>query len=50
MPFSDVQKAVLRTALDIFVLDNAFFHIEGHPPSSYRVLFGHRLRRESRGF
>jgi hypothetical protein len=25
------KKAVLRTAQDIFVLDNAFFLIEGHP-------------------
>ena len=25
------KKAVLRTAQDIFVLDKAFFLIEGHP-------------------
>jgi hypothetical protein len=25
------KKAVLRTAQDIFALDNAFFLIEGHP-------------------
>jgi hypothetical protein len=28
------QKTVLRTAQDIFVLDNAFFLIEGHPSIS----------------
>jgi hypothetical protein len=27
------KKAVLRTAQDIFVLDKAFFLIEGHPSS-----------------
>jgi hypothetical protein len=28
---------VLRTAQDIFALDNAFFLIEGHPSSSRRL-------------
>jgi hypothetical protein len=28
------KKAVLRTAQDIFVLDKAFFLIEGHPSKS----------------
>jgi hypothetical protein len=32
------KKAVLRTAQDIFVLDKAFFLIEGHPSDFLRVL------------
>jgi hypothetical protein len=32
------KKAVLRTAQDIFVLDKAFFLIEGHPSVSSCVL------------
>jgi hypothetical protein len=32
------KKAVLRTAQDIFVLDKAFFLIEGHPSRTKTVV------------
>jgi hypothetical protein len=37
------KKAVLRTAQDIFVLDKAFFLIEGHPSDFLQPLIRDKL-------